>query len=251
MRPLSGKNALISGAANGIGRDCAIHLAKLGANIAAVDRDGDGLASLSELVKNEGQQITTVAGDCLDKKVIERFVSKTRDTFGSFDILVNNLGQSARENKSEFVESDESTWRFVVDISLFATMRLTRLIAPEMKKQGAGRIINISSDAALVGDKCFVDYSAAKSGLIGFTRSLARELAPDGVTVNTICFGTVATNAHKHLDPVVLADMKRQVPAGYIANAEQVVPIIGFLAGEGADYITGQSIAVNGGRWFL
>lgn len=179
------------------------------------------------------------------------FVASAEAVLGGIDILVNNVGQSAREKAGPFLESGEETWRFVLDISLMTALRTTRLLAPGMQTRKWGRILCISSDAALVGDVGLADYAAAKAGLLGFTRSLARELAPARVTVNAICFGTVATRAHEHLDPAVLDRVKASVPMGYIAEPEEAVPLVGFLAGPGGAYITGQTIAVNGGRWFL
>ncbi len=246
-----GRTALVTGAANGIGRAAALHLAGLGADIAAIDLDADGLATLRLAVERTGRRIFTTAGDCRDREVVEDFGSAASGELGGIDILVNNVGQSAREQAGDFLDSREETWRFVVDVSLFTAMRMARLIAPEMKQRGWGRIVNISSDAALAGDLGLADYGAAKAGLIGFTRSLARELAPFGVTVNAVCFGTIRTAAHDRLAPEILAKVKAGVPMGYIAEVADAAPIIGFLSGPGANYITGQSIAVNGGRWFL
>ena len=248
---LDGKTALVTGAANGLGRATALHLAELGANIAVIDLDAEGLENLHSELKDRGTNAVTYWGNCVDKNDINTFVSAVRDGFDSVDILVNNVGQSAREKATHFVESTEETWQFVLEVSLLSAMRFTREIAPTMKQQGFGRIINISSDAALVGDAGLADYSTAKSGLLGFTRSVARELAPHKVTVNAVCYGTVRTLAHDRMDKQMIEKMKQQVPAGYIAEPDDVVPIIGFLAGQGASYITGQTIAVNGGRWFV
>ena len=251
QQPLKGRIAAVTGAANGIGRAGARHLAHLGADIAAIDLDGAGLDALVREIGETGRRVLTVSGDCRDEGTLADFVADAGARFGGIDILINNVGQSARERAGDFLDSEEETWRFVVDVSLFSALRATRLIAPGMKARGWGRVINVSSDAALVGDAGLADYAAAKSGLIGFTRALARELAPHRVTVNAVCFGTVRTRAHDRLAPDVLESVKRRVPMGYIAEAENATRIIGFLAGPGGDYVTGQSIAVNGGRWFL
>lgn len=251
MERLDGRTALISAAANGIGRAAALRLAALGADIAAIDLDGAGLASLAQEVSDLGCKAVIVTGDCCDDAALADSVTKAGETFGKIDILVNNVGRSAREKAGPFLESNEACWRQVIDISLFAAMRATRLVAPGMKARGGGRIINVSSDAALVGDVGLADYCAAKAGLIGFTRSLARELAPYQVTVNALCFGAIRTKAHDTLNPEILETLKRQIPMGYVAEPEDAAHPIGFLAGDGARYITGQSIAVNGGRWFL
>ncbi len=249
--PLAGRRALVTGAAGGIGRATALHLAELGADIAAMDLDAEGLGSLEGCLLEMGRQHFLEAGDCRSSEGLSAFVSGAEAQLGAMDILVNNVGQSARAKAGPFLESEEDTWRFVVDISLMTALKATRLLAPGMKRRGWGRIVTVASDSALIGDVGLADYAAAKAGLIGFTRSLARELAPARITANAICFGAVRTAAHKTLNPDVVQAVKDSIPMGYIAEPEEAVQVIGFLCGPGGSYITGQSIAVNGGRWFL
>ena len=192
-----------------------------------------------------------VSGDCREDAVLEQAFEAAKDGFGAVDILVNNVGQSARAEAGEFVESRPETWKFVLDLSLMTSMRFARRAAPAMRARGWGRIINMSSDAALVGDAGLADYAAAKSGLLGLTRALARELAPHGVTVNAVCPGAIRTRALEEMAPDLVARVTRGIPMGRVGEPEDVARLVTFLAGEGGRYITGQTLLVDGGRWML
>jgi NAD(P)-dependent dehydrogenase (short-subunit alcohol dehydrogenase family) len=215
---------MITGAANGIGAAVAQRLAAEGTSVAVIDLDQAALAQ--EFGGLADAVCLKMAGDCTQDDALRRFVAATEQKLGPIDVLVNNVGQSARERGGAFVDSSEEVWRFVLEISLLTTLRLSRLVAPGMKARRSGRIVNMSSDAALVGDAGLADYATAKMGLIGFTRALARELAAAGVTVN----GT---------------------PAGFIAEPEEVAGLVAYLASAEARFVTGQTILIDGGRWML
>jgi NAD(P)-dependent dehydrogenase (short-subunit alcohol dehydrogenase family) len=248
---LAGRIALVTGAANGIGRASALRLAREGADLALVDREGDPLHAVAREAEAAGRQVLTITTDWTDIGAVHQAFGTIRQRFGRIDILFNNVGQSARERASEFYLSAEETWRFVIEVSLLATMRATRLAVEEMRARRSGRIVNMSTESAFYGDTGFVDYAAAKMGVVGFTRSLARELAPFHVNVNAVCPGAIRTRAHDRLPKDVIDKVRNSVPMGYVAEPEDVAGVVAFLASDDARYITGQSILIDGGRWMI
>ena len=248
---LSGRIAVVTGAANGIGRASALRLAREGADLVLVDREGDPLQEAARAVEAAGRPALPIVADWTDPDAVQAAVAATRERFGRIDILFNNVGQSARERASEFHLSTEETWRFVIEVSLLTTMRATRLVVEEMRARRSGRIVNMSTESAFYGDVGFVDYAAAKMGVVGFTRSLARELAPFHVNVNAVCPGAIRTRAHDRLPREVIDKVRTSVPMGYVAEPEDVAGVVAFLASDDARYITGQSILIDGGRWMI
>ena len=243
--------AVVTGAANGIGRASALRLAREGADLVLVDREGDTLQAVARDVEAAGRQVLPITADWTDAGAVHAAFAAIRQRFGRIDILFNNVGQSARERASEFHVSTEETWRFVIEVSLVATMRATRLAVEDMRARRSGRIVNMSSESAFYGDVGFVDYAAAKMGVVGFTRSLARELAPFHVNVNVVCPGAIRTRAHDRLPKEVIDKVRNSVPMGYVAEPEDVAGVVAFLASDDARYITGQSILIDGGRWMI
>jgi NAD(P)-dependent dehydrogenase (short-subunit alcohol dehydrogenase family) len=251
MERLSGRVAMVTGGANGIGRGCALRLASEGAALAVIDREEDTLAVLKAEVEAAGGTIMVRAADCTDPQAAWDFVAETEGRFGRIDVLINNVGQGARERKSRFLVSDEEVWRFVIELNLFTTMRFSRAVAPGMVERKYGRIINMASEAALTGPIGSHDYSAAKAGIIGFTRAVARELAPEGVTVNALCPGPILTRALTTSTDPVVAETMAQIPVGFVGEPEDVAAMAALLASDEGRFITGQSIVVNGGRWWV
>lgn len=249
MTKLEGQVALVTGAANGIGRACAQKLAERGATVVLFDIEEDALNEVRRGVEASGTIAFALVVDCSSDDKVRAGFKEVERLAGPVDILVNNVGQSARERASEFWESEPSTWRRVLELSLLSTMLCSRQVVAQMRDRRSGKIVNMSSDAALVGDTGIVDYAAAKSGVLGFTRALARELAPFRVNVNAVLPGTIATRAHERMKPEVLDRIKASVPMGYIAQPDDVAHLVSFLCGEESQYITGQSLLVDGGRW--
>jgi NAD(P)-dependent dehydrogenase (short-subunit alcohol dehydrogenase family) len=248
---LTGRIAVVTGAANGIGRASALRLAREGADLVVVDREGDPLQGVAREIEGAGRQALPITADWTDAGAVGAAFAAIRQRFGRIDILFNNVGQSARERASLFHLSEEATWRFVIEVSLVATMRATRLAVEEMRARRSGRIVNMSTESAFYGDVGFVDYAAAKMGVVGFTRSLARELAPFQVNVNAVCPGAIRTRAHDRLPREVIDKVRNSVPMGYVAEPEDVAGVVAFLASDDARYITGQSILIDGGRWMI
>jgi len=248
---LSGRIAVVTGAANGIGRASALRLAREGADLAVVDREGEALHLVGRAIEGLGRQALAITADWTDAVAVGEAFAAIRRRFGRIDILFNNVGQSARERATEFHMSEEETWRFVIEVSLLTTMRASRLAVEEMRARKSGRIVNMSTESAFYGDVGFVDYAAAKMGVVGFTRALARELAPYRINVNAVCPGAIRTRAHDRLPVEVIDRVRTSVPMGYVAEPEDVAGVVAFLASDDARYITGQSILIDGGRWMI
>jgi 2-hydroxycyclohexanecarboxyl-CoA dehydrogenase len=243
------KVVAVSGAAQGIGRAIALRLAEEGNDLALLDLDGDGIETVAAEIAARGRRALPLRTDMLDRAAIKASFAKLGAALGPVDILVNNVGQSAREKAAPFWEADGELADFLVRICLHTAMDAAREVVPAMRERGSGRIINIASDSAFIGSKSSAAYAAAKAGVIGFTRSLARELAEYRITVNAIAPGYIRTRAMDQLPKEFVEKAIAETPLGFLGEPEDVAEAVAYFAGDRAGYVTGQTLIVNGGRW--
>ncbi|MFC5751706.1 SDR family NAD(P)-dependent oxidoreductase [Actinomadura rugatobispora] len=237
---LAGRTAVVTGGAGGIGRAICADLAALGARVVVADLD---LPAAQETAKSLSGDCAALRVDLGDPADIDRFAAET----GSADILVHNAGVSI---VGPFVESDPDHWDLMWRINLRAPMLLTRALLPAMTERGWGRLVFISSDGARAGSGGEGAYSATKSGLFGFAKTLAREAARGGVTSNVVCPGPtdtpmVRTVSDQH--PGLLDKLAKQIPLRRIGRPDDIAGLVAFLCTDRAEYITGQTISVSGG----
>jgi NAD(P)-dependent dehydrogenase (short-subunit alcohol dehydrogenase family) len=251
MRRLEGRLVVVTGAAIGIGRAIATRFATEGARLALVDRDLHNLEQTAELARALGAEVQSLKANCIDETEVKATFERIAADMGAVDVLVNNVGQSARERAAEFHESSSDVWRFVIDVSLMSTLLASRQVVGAMREARSGRIVNLSSTAGLSGEVRVAEYAAAKMGVIGFTRSLAQELAPFGVNVNAVCPGVTRTAALDGLGPEFTAMISAKIPMRSINEPEDIAAAVAFLASDDARRMTGQSLVVDGGNWMV
>ncbi len=239
------KVALITGSSRGIGKQIAIKLAKNGYNIVVnyVNKNEEVEKTIEEL-KQFGVEILEAQGDISNYEQSEKIVNSTIEKFGQIDVLVNNAGITKdmlimRMKKEDFTK--------VIDVNLVGTFNITKNVIPHMMKKRTGRIINISSVVGISGNAGQCNYAASKAGIIGFTKSLAKELASRNILVNAVAPGFIETNMTDVLQENVKEEIKKQIPLKRIGKAEDVANAVYFLTSEESSYITGQVLQVDGG----
>lgn len=240
------KIALVTGASRGIGRAICLALAKQGCRIAATGRDRAALESVASEIDGLGSEALIVTGDVSQSEDVDRIVSETRAHFGGLDILVNNAGLT---RDGLLLRMKDEDWDAVLNANLKGSFMLTRAVAKVMTRQRYGRIINISSVVGEMGNPGQANYCASKAGLIGLTKSNARELAKRNVTVNAVAPGFITTSMTDALDEKAREELVGQIPLGRIGSPDDVANAVVFLASEAAGYITGQVLRVNGGMY--
>jgi 3-oxoacyl-[acyl-carrier protein] reductase len=245
-RSLEGKTAVVTGASRGIGAAVAALLAERGAAVVVSARDADRLNAAVTELEAMGAAVAGVAGDVSRREDAERVVDTARERFGRLDILVNNAGIT---RDGLLLRMKDEDWDRVLEVNLRGAFVMTRAAAKVMVRQKGGRIINMSSAAGAMGNAGQTNYSASKAGLIGFTKAAARELSHWGILVNAVAPGLIETDMAAGISATARAAFLAQVPLGRLGTPREVAEVVGFLAGEGATYVTGQVFHVNGGLY--
>ncbi len=244
MNQLEGKVALVTGASRGIGRAIALDFAAHGADVVVNYANRlDAAEAVSDTIRDMGRQALPLQADVAEAAAVARMVAEATETLGPIDILVNNATLHRGRRVEKLPESD---WDAVIDSCLKGAYNCCQHIVPQMRARRSGRIINISSSVGLIGWPGDTAYGAAKSGLIGFTRSLAKEVAPEGITANVVTPGYIRTDMTAALTPKNIEHMISLIPLGRAGEAEDVAEVVTFLAASGA-YVTGAVYVVDGG----
>jgi 3-oxoacyl-[acyl-carrier protein] reductase len=244
MSQLANQIAVISGAGRGIGRAIALKFAAEGADIVCVSRTEENSAKVAAEVEALGRRAWPRAVDVSDAAAVAGLCEKILAEVGRVDILVNNAGVT---RDGLLMRMSDEDWDAVLDTNLKGAFSMTKAFARGFIKQRSGRIINVASVIGLIGNAGQCNYAASKAGLIGFTKSVARELASRGVTVNALAPGFVETDMTSALNEALRAELLKRIPLGSFGQAEDIANAALFLASPGARYVTGQVLTVDGG----
>ncbi|QCR31765.1 3-oxoacyl-[acyl-carrier-protein] reductase [Lysinibacillus sp. SGAir0095] len=247
MGKLDGKTAVVTGASRGIGRAIALQLAVEGANV-VVNFSGSEQKAIEVVkeIQNLGSNAIAVQANISDSESVQELMNAAMEQFGSIDILVNNAGIT-RDNLLMRMKEDE--WDDVINTNLKGVFLCTKAVTRQMMKQRAGRIINISSIVGVMGNAGQANYVAAKAGVIGLTKTTARELASRNILVNAIAPGFITTEMTDTLPEDVKSSMLSQIPLAKLGNPEDIAKAVVFLASDDASYMTGQTLHIDGGMY--
>jgi 3-oxoacyl-[acyl-carrier protein] reductase len=241
---LTGKIALVTGASRGIGKAIALRLAQDGAKLAINNLDIETAETVAAEIKALGGMALAVAGDVSSTDEVNHMMETIISTYGSIDILVNNAGITRDQLLLRMADDD---WDRVLAVNLKGVFLCTKAVLKYMLKARWGRIINMSSIVGFTGNAGQSNYAASKAGIIGFTRSVAREVASRGITVNAVAPGFIETDMTARLSEKQRQDIASRIPLGFLGTPEDVASVAAYLAGEDSRYITGQVISVDGG----
>lgn len=244
MFQLEGKVALVTGASRGIGKAIATQLAAQGATVVGTATSDNGAQAISDYLAEYGGK--GLALNVTDKTAVASAIKQIGDDFGGVDILVNNAGIT-RDNLLMRMKDDE--WQDIIDTNLTAIFTLSKAVLRGMMKKRAGRIINIGSVVGVSGNAGQANYAAAKAGVIGFSKSMAREVASRGITINVVAPGFIDTDMTKALTDEQREAIFKDVPANRLGQPEEIAATVAFLSSDGAAYITGETLHVNGGMY--
>lgn len=242
---LEGKAALVTGASRGIGREIALELARQGANVAVNFSGSEAKANeVVDEIKALGREAFAVKCDVSNSEQVTEMVKETIASFGKLDILINNAGIT-KDNL--LMRMKEAEWDDVININLKGVFLCTKAVTRQMMKQRVGRIINIASIVGVSGNPGQANYVAAKAGVIGLTKTTAKELASRNITVNAIAPGFITTDMTDKLPEEVITEMLKQIPLARLGEPKDIAKITAFLASDDSSYITGQTLHIDGG----
>ncbi|HEX5030850.1 MAG TPA: 3-oxoacyl-[acyl-carrier-protein] reductase [Candidatus Eisenbacteria bacterium] len=243
-RPFEGRVAVVTGGAKGIGRAIAVHLAAGGAKLVLAGRSEGPLEELRAEIQAQGGEAVAVRADVAVEADADALCARALEAFGKADILVNNAGVT---RDGLLLRMSDADWDQVLDTNLKGAFHCTRAFARPMVRQKWGRMVNITSVIGLIGNAGQANYAASKAGLLGLTKAVAKELASRHITVNAVAPGFIETAMTDALGDKVREGLMAQIPMGRLGKAEDVAQAVGFLCSEGAAYVTGQVLTVDGG----
>jgi 3-oxoacyl-[acyl-carrier protein] reductase len=248
---LKGKVAVVTGATEGIGRATALKLAREGAKVAICARRQEPLDRAAAELKKTGSDVLAVSADMSKPADIERFMKAVVDRFGRVDILVNNAGTSMR---GKFLDLDDDKWSSDIELKVFGAIRCTRLAVPHMKKNGGGRIVNITISSAKQPGAESYPTSVSRAAGLALTKALSKEYAADNIRVNTVCIGKIKSGQHERRytregrnAEAYYKEASKDIPLGRVGEAEEAANVIVFLVSDAASYVTGTSVNLDGG----
>lgn len=244
MFSLSNKIAIVTGASRGIGSAIAHNLSKAGAKVVLISRSIDALKSVESEIKSNGGEAISITADVSNLESFTNAISQVVETWGTVDILINNAGIT---KDNIILRLKEEDWDAVIDINLKGCFNGIKAVTRPMLKARSGRIINITSVIGLIGNSGQSNYAASKAGILGLTKSIAKELGSRNITVNAIAPGYIQTEMTDTLDETLKDDLMKSIPLQRLGKPEEIASLVCFLASEEAAYITGQTLNVDGG----
>lgn len=239
------KTVIVTGASKGIGADIAMFFAEKGYNVVInYNTSAESALLLEKSLISNNYSVMSFKANVTNKAEVDLMVKETVYKFGGIDVLVNNAGISYT---GLITDTDEYDWSNIIDVNLKGVYNCCRAVLPEMISKKSGRIVNISSIWGITGASCEVAYSASKAGVIGFTKALAKEVGPSGITVNSVAPGIINTSMNSHLTQEEINDFTSELPINRMGTTTEIARAVYFLADSSSGYITGQTLAVDGG----